>query len=65
MVSYGSVRSLLIALEMDGVIEGFMGAYLRNSQPNLKSAYGIMLSYWDGISNYILCLMMLSAFNWE
>lgn len=63
--SYGSIRSLIVALEMDNVVEGFVGSFLRNGVPSLKSAYGIMMCYWDGIGSYVLCLMMLSALNWE
>lgn len=50
---------------MDNVVEGFVGSFLRNGVPSLKSAYGIMMCYWDGIGSYVLCLMMLSALNWE
>ncbi|RUS76372.1 hypothetical protein EGW08_015852 [Elysia chlorotica] len=65
LLAYSSVMSLVIALENDGLIADFMGAYLREGEPYLKTAHGTMISYWDGIAHYAMYLMMLAAFSWN
>ena len=63
--TFGGVASLIIALEGDGIITGFMTNYLRHGEPYLKTGHGILISYWDGIGHYSMCLMMLSAMSWK
>ena len=63
--AFGGVASLIIALEGDGFIHGFMTEYLRSGEPYLKTAHGTMISYWDGILHYALILMMLCAVSWK
>ena len=63
--TFGGVVSLIIALEADGFISGFMTAYLQNGEPYLKTAHGTVISYWDGIVHYPLYLMMLAAISWK
>ena len=65
LLTYSSVMSLIIALENDGLIAEFMGTYLREGEPYLKSAHGTMISYWDGIAHYAMYLMMLAAVSWK
>uniref|UniRef100_A0A2C9JCQ9 EXPERA domain-containing protein n=1 Tax=Biomphalaria glabrata TaxID=6526 RepID=A0A2C9JCQ9_BIOGL len=65
LLTFNSVMSLIIALENDGLIAEFMGSYLREGEPYLKTAHGTMMSYWDGIAHYALYLMMLAAVSWN
>lgn len=52
-------------MENDGLIAEFLGYYLREGEPYLKSAHGTMISYWDGIAHYGMYLMMLAAVSWK
>lgn len=65
LLLFQSVLSLAIAMENDGLIAEFLGYYLREGEPYLKSAHGTMISYWDGIAHYGMYLMMLAAVSWK
>ena len=57
--------NLITALENDGVVSGFVGVYLREGEPYLKTAHCTMVAYWDGIFHYSMYLMMLAALSWK
>ncbi|NWI20093.1 TM6S2 protein, partial [Crypturellus soui] len=61
--SFTSAVDLVIALEEDGFISGFVELYVREDQPYLRTAHGITLCYWDGTVHHGLYLAMIAAMS--
>ncbi|XP_061835906.1 transmembrane 6 superfamily member 2-like [Nerophis lumbriciformis] len=57
--SFTCLVGLTNALEQDGFISGFMHFYIKMGEPHLSTAYGVMMSYWEGVVHLVLFLIVV------
>ncbi|CAF3794005.1 unnamed protein product [Rotaria socialis] len=56
--SFTAIADLLLALTIDEYSSAFH-FYLNQGEVYLKTSHGLFINYWDGITHYILYLIML------
>ncbi|XP_052100340.1 transmembrane 6 superfamily member 1-like isoform X1 [Mytilus californianus] len=62
---FASLVDITVALENDGYIEKYMHFYLLQGEPYLKTPFGTMINYWDGVIHFALVLFVLSRKSYD
>ncbi|XP_059151320.1 transmembrane 6 superfamily member 1-like [Physella acuta] len=52
-----------IGLELDHYISNFIGFYLAEGEPYLRTAHGTVINYWDGTTHFGLYLIILTLYS--
>lgn len=52
---------LIISLEVNGNVSGFMTQYLKYGEPYLNSSFGFAICLFDGIVYYAMYFIMIFA----
>ncbi|CAL1538973.1 unnamed protein product [Lymnaea stagnalis] len=60
---YDALCGLGNALELDGYIPSLKSTNLTEVEPYLKTAHGTVISYWNGIVHFILCLSAIGLYT--
>nr|XP_034974481.1 transmembrane 6 superfamily member 2 [Zootoca vivipara] len=61
VLSFLSGISAVIVLEEDGYISNFLEVYMRQGEPYLTTAHGMMNCYWAATTHFALQLAMIAA----
>uniref|UniRef100_A0A670K9F5 Transmembrane 6 superfamily member 2 n=1 Tax=Podarcis muralis TaxID=64176 RepID=A0A670K9F5_PODMU len=61
VLSFVSGISAVIVLEEDGYISNFLEGYMRQGEPYLSTAHGMMNCYWAATTHFALQLAMIAA----
>ncbi|XP_012671050.2 transmembrane 6 superfamily member 2b [Clupea harengus] len=57
--SFTCIIDLVSAMEYDGFASGLMEFYQRTGEPYLGTSYAIMMCYWDGITHFLMYLVLV------
>nr|XP_004227050.3 transmembrane 6 superfamily member 1-like [Ciona intestinalis] len=59
LFTWCTVTDLIFYLEVIGMVDGFIGFYLKNGEPYLDSSFGTVALLWDPLGNLIVYLIII------